>query len=144
MCTSVSSVSTAVKLHDPWVCTTITLWVRLVKILISLEPYGIFGSNFAYLFILILSSHWYATRWLSFADFLFAKPCRRFAYLSLRSLVNVLHTGISITLKCVRTKVCMETISERLFVHLDRNVETLSLATRTLFFPLKYLELHSN
>ena len=35
---------------------------HLVKILITLEPYGIFGSKFAYLFILILSSHWYAKR----------------------------------------------------------------------------------
>ena len=30
---------------------------QLVKILITLEPYGIFESNFAYLFILIFSSH---------------------------------------------------------------------------------------
>ena len=30
---------------------------QLVKILTTLEPYGIFGSNFAYLFILIFSSH---------------------------------------------------------------------------------------
>ena len=28
-----------------------------MKIPITLEPYGIFGSNFAYLFIIILSSH---------------------------------------------------------------------------------------
>ena len=32
---------------------------QLLKILITLEPYGIFESNFAYLFILIVSSHWY-------------------------------------------------------------------------------------
>ena len=31
----------------------------LVKMLITLEPHGIFGSNFAYLCILTLSSHWY-------------------------------------------------------------------------------------
>ena len=31
-----------------------------MKKLITPEPYGIFGLNFAYLFILILSSHWYA------------------------------------------------------------------------------------
>ena len=31
--------------------------VQLVKILITLEPYGIFGSNVTYLFILILCSH---------------------------------------------------------------------------------------
>ena len=30
---------------------------QLVKILIALEPYGIFGSKFAFSFILILSSH---------------------------------------------------------------------------------------
>ena len=30
---------------------------QLVKILITVEPYRIFGSNFAYLFILILSIH---------------------------------------------------------------------------------------
>ena len=31
----------------------------LVKMLINLEPHGIFGSNFVYLCILTLSSHWY-------------------------------------------------------------------------------------
>ena len=31
----------------------------LVEILITLEPHGIFGSNFVYLCILTLSSHWY-------------------------------------------------------------------------------------
>ena len=31
----------------------------LVKVLITLEPHGIFGSNFVYLCILTLSSHWY-------------------------------------------------------------------------------------
>ena len=31
----------------------------LVKMLIILEPHGIFGSNFVYLCILTLSSHWY-------------------------------------------------------------------------------------
>ena len=34
----------------------------LVKMLITLEPHGIFGSNFVYLCILTLSSHWYETR----------------------------------------------------------------------------------
>ena len=33
---------------------------QLVKMLITLEPHGIFGLNFAYLFIFSLSSHWYA------------------------------------------------------------------------------------
>ena len=31
----------------------------LVKMLITLEPHRKFGSNFAYLCFLILSSHWY-------------------------------------------------------------------------------------
>ena len=30
-----------------------------MKMLITLEPDGIFGSNFVYLSILTLSSHWY-------------------------------------------------------------------------------------
>ena len=34
----------------------------LVKMLISLEPDGIFGSNFVYLSILTLSSHWFGKR----------------------------------------------------------------------------------
>ena len=29
---------------------------------VDLEPHGIFGSNFADLFILTLSSHWYTNR----------------------------------------------------------------------------------
>ena len=33
---------------------------QLVEMLITLEQHGIFGSNNAYLFILMLSSHWYA------------------------------------------------------------------------------------
>ena len=35
---------------------------QLVKMLITLVhvPHSIFGSNFAYLFILIVSGHWYA------------------------------------------------------------------------------------
>ena len=32
----------------------------LVKMLIALEQHGIFGSNFVYLCILTLPSHWYA------------------------------------------------------------------------------------
>ena len=31
----------------------------LVKMIITLEPHGIFGSNFVYLGILTLLSHWY-------------------------------------------------------------------------------------
>ena len=30
-----------------------------MKVLITLEPHGIFGSNFVFLCILTLSSHWY-------------------------------------------------------------------------------------
>ena len=33
---------------------------QLVKMLLTIESYGIFRSNFAYLFILTLSSNWYA------------------------------------------------------------------------------------
>ena len=33
---------------------------QLVKMLTTLEWHGIFGPNFAYLFVLTLSSHWYA------------------------------------------------------------------------------------
>ena len=33
---------------------------QLVKMLITVEPHDIFGSNFEYLSILTLSSHWYA------------------------------------------------------------------------------------
>ena len=35
-------------------------WGQLVKMLINFETHGVFGSNFAYLFILTMSSHWYA------------------------------------------------------------------------------------
>ena len=34
----------------------------LVKMLITLEPQGIFGSNFVHLCILTLSRHWYEKR----------------------------------------------------------------------------------
>ena len=34
----------------------------LVKMLITLLPYHIFWSNFAYLYILTLLRHWYAKR----------------------------------------------------------------------------------
>ena len=67
------SISTECKLHDPQVSTIISVSLsllsispagrgQLVKMLITLEPHGIFGSIFAYLFILTLSSHWYAKR----------------------------------------------------------------------------------
>ena len=58
------------QLHDPRVWTIITMWVghQLVKSIIILEPYVKFRSNFAFLFILILLSHWYAKRWLGFNE----------------------------------------------------------------------------
>ena len=34
----------------------------LVKMLIALEPHGMFGSNFVYFCILTLSTHWYEKR----------------------------------------------------------------------------------
>ena len=40
---------------------------QLVKMLITLKPHGVFGSKFAYLFILTLSSHWKVKRWRGFA-----------------------------------------------------------------------------
>ena len=36
--------------------------VLLVKMVITLEPHGIFASNFVQLCILTLSSHWYEKR----------------------------------------------------------------------------------
>ena len=38
---------------------TLVVQAGLVKKLITLEPHGIFGSNFVYICILTLSSHWY-------------------------------------------------------------------------------------
>ena len=126
---------------------------QLVKILITLEPYGIFGSYFAHLFILILSSHWYPKRWRGYADhhcgrsmsfsenaqyswtalYILIKFCilihfniieiqvcktvNRLCqeYFVWQSLVNVLHTCVSILLKCIRTRFRME-----LFQHSER------------------------
>ena len=44
----------------------------LVKMLITLEPHGIFVSNFVYLCILTLSSHWYEKRYEASPSILFA------------------------------------------------------------------------
>ena len=44
--------------------------------------------------------------------FVLAKPSHRFAYISWRSIVTVLHTCVSIMLKCIRTRYRMEPISE--------------------------------
>ena len=46
---------------------------QLVKMLINLEPNGIFGSNYAYLFILTLSRHMYAKRRRRFAKYYFGQ-----------------------------------------------------------------------
>ena len=40
----------------------------LVKMLITFEPHGIFGTNFVYLHNLTLSSHWYENRCQSFTE----------------------------------------------------------------------------
>ena len=44
----------------------------LVKMLITLEPRGAFGSNFEYLRILTLSSYWYAKWCRGFIEHHFA------------------------------------------------------------------------
>ena len=41
---------------------------QLVKMLITLEPHGIFRSIFSYLYILTLSRRGYAKRWRGFAE----------------------------------------------------------------------------
>ena len=46
------------------------LWV---KMLITLEPDGIFGSKFVYSCILILSSHWYETMLRGFTEHRFSR-----------------------------------------------------------------------
>ena len=38
------------------------------QMLITLESHGIFLSNFAYLYILTLTIHWYAKQWQDFAE----------------------------------------------------------------------------
>ena len=45
----------------------------LVKMLINLEPHGIFGSNFVYLCILTLFSHWYEKRGRGFTEHHFGR-----------------------------------------------------------------------
>ena len=47
---------------------------RFVGMLITLEPRGAFGSKCAYLCILSLSSHWYATRLRGFTEHYFRRP----------------------------------------------------------------------
>ena len=47
---------------------------QLVKMLITLEPHGIFCSNFAYLYILTLSGHWYAKRGRGFTEHPSSRP----------------------------------------------------------------------
>ena len=48
-------------------------WALLVKMLITLEPHGIFASNFVYLCILTLSSHCHAKRWRGFVEHHFGR-----------------------------------------------------------------------
>ena len=45
----------------------------LVKMLVTLEPCGIFASNFVYLCILTLSSHCHAVRWRGFVEHHFGR-----------------------------------------------------------------------
>ena len=49
------------------------IWDQLVKMLITLEPRGIFTSNFVYLCTLTLSSHCHAKRWRGFAEHHFGR-----------------------------------------------------------------------
>ena len=50
-----------IKLHDPWVCTIITMWVYPFSfnefLLITLEPHVFFKSNFANKCMSTLSNH---------------------------------------------------------------------------------------
>ena len=48
-------------------------WGQLVKMLITLEPHGTFGSNYAHLFILTLFSHLYAKFLRGFAEHHFSR-----------------------------------------------------------------------
>ena len=51
------------------VCKTVRLSLAgRCHMLITLESHGIVWSNFAYLYILTLSRHWYAKRWWGFAE----------------------------------------------------------------------------
>ena len=48
---------------------------QLVKVIITLDAYGLFESKFAYLIIFILFGHWYSKRRLGFAEnFILAMP----------------------------------------------------------------------
>ena len=55
----------------------------LVKMLITLEPHGIFQSNFAYQYIITLSKTVIRLR----HDFFVAKPSHRFALLCLDNVI---------------------------------------------------------
>ena len=69
---------------------------QLVKLLITLEPCWISGSNFVYLFTLILSSHLYAKRWRGFAEHHFGRS---------RSFSENAHN--SLTASCILIKFCI-------------------------------------
>ena len=62
-----------------------------MKIIKTFEPNGLCGSNFAYLFILILSSHWYAKRWRGFAEDYFGQS-RSFSENAHNSKITVCDT----------------------------------------------------
>ena len=67
---------------QPLLCKTVTrlrqasFWLvelSLVKMLITLEPHGIFASNFVSLCTLTLSDHYHAKRWRGFAEHHFGR-----------------------------------------------------------------------
>ena len=53
---------------------------QLVKMLINIEPHGIFWSTFAYLYNLTLSGHWYSKRERSFTEQMDRRPCLPYNY----------------------------------------------------------------
>ena len=63
--------------------------VTSLKILIIQEPYGIFGSIFAYLSFLILSRHWYA-KWLRGCVEHHFGPSRSFSEIAHNSCTSLL------------------------------------------------------
>ena len=54
--------TTGIGMDEAFLSISLARRGHLVKVLITLERHDKFGSNFAYLFILTLSSHWYAKR----------------------------------------------------------------------------------
>ena len=60
LCNSLFACVTAFLMDDGLLSIISAGCCQLVKMLITLELHGIFGSYFAYLFILTMSNHWYA------------------------------------------------------------------------------------